>query len=79
MAIQVDAFRPLVDFEASLDDLERRLKSAPKAAGQERIYIHGEKEFEQAERREREGIPLNRKVWDEVIKIGDELGLQFPN
>ncbi len=78
MALQVEAFRPLVDFQASLDDLERRLKSAPKAAGQDRIYIHGEKEFEQAERRERDGIPLNRKVWDEIVKIGAELGLQFP-
>ncbi|HEX9013342.1 MAG TPA: Ldh family oxidoreductase [Anaerolineaceae bacterium] len=76
-AVRVDAFRPLADFGASLDDLEDRLRCAPKAAGQERIYIHGEKEFEQAERRGREGIPLNRKVWEEIRGIGAELGVRL--
>ena len=49
-AISIDAFRPVDDFKAHMDRLIQELKDAPKAVGQERIYIHGEKEFELAEK-----------------------------
>jgi len=74
-AVRVDAFRPLGEFKASMDDLQRRLKDAPKASGQNRIYIHGEKEFEEAERRAREGVPVNGKVAAELRQIAAELGV----
>jgi L-2-hydroxycarboxylate dehydrogenase (NAD+) len=75
-AWRIDAFRPLEEFRAAMDDLQRRLKSAPKAEGQDRIYIHGEKEYEEAERRSREGIPLNPKVVADLEEIGRELGVE---
>ncbi|MGD1996431.1 MAG: Ldh family oxidoreductase [Anaerolineae bacterium] len=76
-AWRVDAFRPREEFKMAMDDLQRRLKSAPKAEGEERIYIHGEKEFEEAERRSREGIPLNPKVAADLRAIGEELGIEY--
>ena len=76
-AWRVDAFRPLAGFASAMDDLQRRLKTAPKAEGQRRIYVHGEKEFEEFELRAREGIPLNRKVLAELEKIADELDVGF--
>jgi LDH2 family malate/lactate/ureidoglycolate dehydrogenase len=77
-ALRVDAFRPLAEFEAAMDDLQRRLKNAPKAKGQDRIYVHGEKEFEEAERRSRAGIPLDPRVLAELEEIAAELGVEFP-
>ena len=56
-----------------MDDLIHRLKSAPKAKGAERIYVHGEKEFEEAERLSSQGIPLNPKVATELRRIAKEL------
>jgi len=76
-AMRVDAFRPMEEFAASMDDLQSRMKNAPKAAGQNRIYIHGEKEYEQAELRSRQGIPLNPKVLKEIEKIADEYQIDF--
>jgi L-2-hydroxycarboxylate dehydrogenase (NAD+) len=76
-ALRVEAFRPLAEFRAAMDDLQRRLKNAPKAEGQNRIYIHGEKEFEEAERRSRAGVPLNSSVLAELGGIADELGVEF--
>jgi LDH2 family malate/lactate/ureidoglycolate dehydrogenase len=73
----VDAFRPLDEFAASMDDLQSRMKNAHKADGQERIYVHGEKEYEQAERRSRDGIPLNPKVLVELQKIAEEYKIDF--
>ncbi len=76
-AWRVDAFRPADEFKAAMDDLQRRLKGAPKAEGQERIYIHGEKEYEEAERRSQEGIPLNAKVAADLQNIAAELGVTY--
>jgi L-2-hydroxycarboxylate dehydrogenase (NAD+) len=76
-ALRVDAFRPLAGFKVAMDDLQRRLKAAPTAAGQDRIYVHGEKEFEQAERRARAGIPLNPRVLAKLQRIAADLGVDF--
>jgi LDH2 family malate/lactate/ureidoglycolate dehydrogenase len=74
-AMRVDAFRPKDEFKRDMDDLIRRLKEAPKAEGAERIYIHGEKEFETAELMARQGIPLNPKVAEELRAIANQLGI----
>ena len=76
-AWRVDAFRPLSDFRAGMDDLLQRLKNSPKASGQERIYLAGEKEFEETERRLLHGIPLPTVVMQDLIALGEELGVDF--
>jgi LDH2 family malate/lactate/ureidoglycolate dehydrogenase len=77
-AMRVDAFRPLDEFKRDMDDLIRRLKDAPKAKGAERIYIHGEKEFEEAERLAKQGVPLNPKVVEDLRTIANQLGMPKP-
>jgi LDH2 family malate/lactate/ureidoglycolate dehydrogenase len=60
-----------------MDDLIRRLKNSRKAEGHDRIYVHGEKEFELEEKYRREGIPLYYKVYDDLKAIGEEMGVPF--
>ncbi len=76
-AWQVDAFRPADAFKAAMDDLQRRLKDAPKAEGQNRVYIHGEKEYEEAEQTARDGVALNPKVVADLWEIGEEVGVAY--
>lgn len=76
-ALRVESFRPLEEFTAAMDDLQQRLKATSKARGQDRIYIHGEKEFEQAEKNAREGVPLNPKVVQDLRDIAGELGVRY--
>jgi len=76
-AISIDCFSPQEEFRGHMDDLQQRLKDSPKADGQGRIYIHGEKEYEEAERRAAEGIPLNPKVADDLRSIGAEMDIVF--
>jgi L-2-hydroxycarboxylate dehydrogenase (NAD+) len=76
-ALRVDAFRPLDEYKASMDDAIRRLHNSSKAEGQTRIYIHGEKEFELAERNQAAGVPLEAKVVADLKKIGDEIGVPY--
>jgi len=76
-AWQVEAFQPLADFQAAMDDWQRRLKGSRKAEGQDRIYVAGEKEFEEVERRERDGIPLQDVVLQDLKALGGEMGVEL--
>ncbi len=74
-ALLIEAFRPLEEFRAAMDDLIRRLKGAAKAEGENRIYIHGEKEWEMEEERRKRGIPLHLRVVTMMEQIAEELNL----
>ncbi len=75
-AWSIDSFRPADEFKAAMDDLQALIKTAPKADGHERIYIHGEKEIEAMERNRREGILLNVQVVTELQALGRQLGIE---
>jgi LDH2 family malate/lactate/ureidoglycolate dehydrogenase len=76
-AIRVDAFRDMADFTRDMDALLDQLKNAPKAAGQDRIYIHGEKEFELYERYAKEGVPLMTEVVNGLREVGEKVNVPF--
>lgn len=75
--IKVEAFRSVDEFKSTMDDLIRRLKNSPKAEGADRIYVHGEKEYEEAERRAKEGIPLDEKVTADMKAVAQELNVNY--
>jgi len=77
-ALRIDSFRPLDEFEDSMENIVRALKTSAKAQGQERIFIHGEKEWETTEERTRLGIPLHPKVVSDLRALGEELGVPYP-
>lgn len=77
-ALRVDGFRPAEEFKDSMDQIVRGLRSSAKAEGQGRIFIHGEKEFETAEERREQGIPLHPKVVSDLRALGEELGVPCP-
>jgi L-2-hydroxycarboxylate dehydrogenase (NAD+) len=76
-AIRIDAFRPLEQFKQDMDALLDQLKNAPKAIGEERIYIHGEKEFELAELNRARGVPLMDEVVKQLKETGQKLSVPF--
>ena len=78
LALDPAAFRPLDEFRRDMDRLARELKDSPKAEGQDRIYVHGEKSFARMERHRKEGIPLDPKVVESLRKIGQDRGIPWP-
>jgi len=76
-AVRIDAFRNPKEFKADLDRLIRMMKDAPKAAGQERIFIHGEKEFALTDKYLREGVPLLTEVVKGLKEAGEPIGVPF--
>jgi L-2-hydroxycarboxylate dehydrogenase (NAD+) len=76
-AWRLDAFRPAAEFKADMDDLIRRLKGGRLAEGATRIYVHGEKEYEEAARRAQHGIPLSGKVEGSLKQIAADLDIKY--
>ena len=77
MAVNIDAFRPLVDFRKQMDATVRMLKNSPMAKGQNRIYIAGEKEYEAARTNLEKGVPIIKPVIEDLKKAGMEISVPF--
>ena len=77
MALKIENFVDLDVFKEKMDDLIDRLKNSAKAEGQNRIYIHGEKEYERYEKHKKEGVPLQEKVYANLKEIGEERNVPF--
>jgi LDH2 family malate/lactate/ureidoglycolate dehydrogenase len=75
-AWRVDFFRPIAEFKQAMDDYQQLLKNVPKTPGQDRIYIHGEKEFQAEEHNRHAGVPINRTVAADLRKLAQELGVE---
>jgi len=76
-AIKIEAFREVEAFKRDMDALMEQLINSPKAEGQERIFIHGEKEFENAGRADKEGIKLSEVTVKTLKQYGQEDGVEF--
>ena len=61
-AFSIDAFRDIAEFKSSMDEFLTFLVETPPAPGHDRVYYAGLQEYEEAEIRERDGIPLHREV-----------------
>lgn len=53
------------------------IRDSHKADGQDRIYIHGEKEFESKDRVLKEGVLMSNATYDEVTGICTKLGIDY--
>jgi LDH2 family malate/lactate/ureidoglycolate dehydrogenase len=47
------------------------------AEGASRIYVHGEKEYEEADRRADQGIPLEAKVEASLKQIAADFDIKY--
>ena len=76
-AIKIEAFIEPALFKSMMDEYINILKNSEKAAGKDRIFIHGEKEFELHEQ-QKEEVNIYYKVVEELRNIGEELGVKVP-
>ncbi len=75
MAIQIESFLPIEEFKKNIGDLLRELRNSPKAEGEDRIYLAGEKEFENEKEVLKNGIPILPSLQKELKMIQTELQL----
>jgi len=74
IALDHGMFGDKAEIEASLSKYLQEIRDSAKAEGQDRIYIHGEKEAEAKDRVLKEGVYLNDKTYEEMKMIGEYTG-----
>lgn len=77
LALKIENFVELDVFKDLMDDFIDRLKNSAKADGEERIYIHGEKEYEKQDEYKKNGIPLQEKVYATLKEIAGQRSVDF--
>jgi len=76
-AIKISGFRdPKVVF-AQMQKTFERIRASKKAAGRDRIYIHGEPEAIAEEENRRTGVPITPAILEQMRKLNGRLRLGF--
>ena len=75
-APRMDLFGDAKEIQNHVAGIVYRIKNSPKAEGQERIYIHCEKEFERREKSLKEGIWLDPATWVRLDDYADRFGIE---
>ncbi len=75
IAINVENFMGLEEFQKTTGDILRSLRNSKKMPGKDRIYTAGEKEYEQLIERTKNGVPINETMWEEMKLVAEEYKL----
>ncbi len=76
IAINIEAFRPLAEFNAAMEEMVASLKSVPLAKGHEEVFYPGELEARNELRYREEGLQFPQDTINDLIKVARELGLE---
>jgi LDH2 family malate/lactate/ureidoglycolate dehydrogenase len=77
MAINIEALVPLEEYFERMEKLIQEIKSLPKHPQADNIWIPGEKAWLTKETREKIGIPLHQRVFNDLKSVAEELGIPF--
>ncbi len=77
IALKIDAFRPIGEFEKEADTLITAIKNSKKAPGVKRIMVPGEVEWDNERKARKEGIKLSENYWKRVVAISKEVGVNL--
>jgi LDH2 family malate/lactate/ureidoglycolate dehydrogenase len=74
-AIDPEIFTTKDEFKENMDKFIQIMKDSDKAETRDRIYIHGEKEFENEEK-QKETVSVSNKVIENLKEIGKDVGVE---
>lgn len=69
IAMRVDAFAPADQVHSVGDDMYTRIGATRPAPGFERVVLPGQLEAEARERSEKDGVRIDREIWDSVCAL----------
>ena len=78
LAIDVAAFRPVVDFARDADELAAVIKSLPRQTGVDEIRLPGERAARTEAVRRKSGIPIPGKLWEELRAMAEATAVEMP-
>ena len=74
-----DLFRPLHEFQASMDERIRELRASTPMPGHSPVRLPGDQMAARAERARRDGVQLGADTVAQLRALGDRLGVRVPS
>ena len=74
-ALRIDGFRPVDEFKEEMDEMFRVIRSSEKLPGWDRVYVHGEDQWEAEKDRLANGIPIDEPTYESLKEIAEELNI----
>jgi ureidoglycolate dehydrogenase (NAD+) len=78
LAIDIESFRPLADFETDASTFGAIVKALPRQSGFDEITLPGERSNRTEVARKKSGIPIPAKLWSELERIAQANGVTMP-
>lgn len=78
LALDIAAFMDVEDFLDRIDALAEHIHSSPTRQGVDRVLVPGQLEAEMTTRGHREGLPYPRSVYNRLLEIAADAGLDVP-
>jgi ureidoglycolate dehydrogenase (NAD+) len=78
LVIDIETFRPLIDFKTDADALAAVVKALPRQTGFDEILLPGERGNRTETARRKSGIPIPAKLWEELESVATETGVKMP-
>ena len=78
LVIDVGQLMDLGHFIGEIDELLDYVRSAAPAAGSEGVLVPGQREYAALRRSEQEGIAVDEGVWQQLVELAEELGVEWP-
>jgi len=79
LVIDIETFRPLVEFQTDADTLAAIVKALPRRAGIDEILLPGERGGRTEAARRKTGIPIPPKLWEELAATAKADGVRMPD
>lgn len=79
MAIKIEDFTPLSEFEKEVEAVVNWVKSSPKLPGVNEIYVSGEIEQTTKQKRLKDGIYIEDSTWNGLVEVATSLKVIIPN
>jgi len=76
LTFRIDCFMQVTEFKSRMDEMIRQIKASEPAKGFAQVYLPGELEFREKEKRLKRGIPVDNPHWEGLQKLKQELGLK---
>lgn len=76
IAMNIEAFRPLTEFNATMEEMIKAIKAVPLAKDCNEVFYPGELEARNNEQNRKTGLKFPQDTIDDLCKVADDLGLK---
>ncbi len=78
IVVDISAFLDPEQFKTLVGEMREYIKSSPPAPGHDEVFLPGEPDYKNMERRKRDGISIDGNTWEQIVAAASTVGVATP-